>query len=67
LGNFQVRKMKDLFDYSIAHLNLFNLTQMSVSSAKSYSALMNEFRLEDEAKEDQKPMRSFMLYTKRAS
>ena len=64
LGNFQVKKLKDLFDYSIAHLNVFNLAKMNVTMHKSYSTLMKEFRLEDEAKMESKPMRSFVLYTK---
>lgn len=64
LGDFQIKKIKDLFEYSIAHLNLFKVSQMSISENKSYSMLMREFRLEDEAKSEQKPMRSFVLYTK---
>ncbi len=64
LGDLQVKKLQDLFEYSIAHLNLFNPSKMSVSTHKSYSALMREFRDEDAAKVVQKPMRSFVLYTK---
>ena len=67
LGNLQMKMLKDLFDYSIMHLNRFDLTQMSVSRQKSYSILTKEFRAADEAKQEQKPMRSFVLYTKRAS
>lgn len=64
LGDFQMKKIKDLFEYSVAYLNLFKTTQMSVSENKSYGLLVKEFRLEDEAKLEQKPMRSFVLYTK---
>jgi len=64
LGNLQIRHSKDLFDYAIAHLNLFDPTQMKTSVHKSFSLLMKEFRLEDLAKIEQKPMRSFVLYTK---
>ena len=64
LGNLQMRNLKDLFDYAIAHLNLFDQMQMKTSAQKSFSMLMKEFRLEDIAKLEQKPMRSFVLYTK---
>jgi len=37
---------------------------MSVNAHKSYSILMKEFKEEDAQKQEQKPMRSFVLYTK---
>ncbi len=64
LSGLQVRKIKDLFDYAIEHLNRFNTDNLKVSAAKSYSNLMKEFKSEDAAKEGVKPMRSFVLYTK---
>jgi len=64
LGNIQVKKAKDLFDYGVNHLNAFSQTRMMVNTHKSYSLLMKEFKEEDAQKEVQKPMRSFVLYTK---
>jgi len=64
LSGLQVKKIKDLYDYSIEHLNRFNLSNLSVSVHKSYSNLMKEFKDEDTLKDGQKPMRSFVLYTK---
>jgi len=67
LGNIQVKKAKDIFDYAIMHLNVFNESSLSTSQHKSYSVLMKEFKLEDALKEEVKPMRSFVLYTNKAS
>ncbi|PHR58961.1 MAG: hypothetical protein COA44_02100 [Arcobacter sp.] len=64
LGNIQVKQAKALFDYSIKHLSVFCESRMSVNPHKSYSILMKEFKDEDAAKDVQKPMRSFVLYTK---
>jgi len=64
LGGLQVKKIKDLYDYSIEHLNRFNTSSTSVSTHKAYSNLMREFKEEDAQKEGIKPMRSFVLYTK---
>jgi len=67
LGNIQVKKAKDIFDYSIMHLSVFNESSLSVGTHKSYSLLMKEFKLEDALKEEVKPMRSFVLYTNKTS
>lgn len=64
LGNIQVEKSKDIFDYAVKHLNAFNISRMPVNIDKSYSFLMKEFKIEDTQKQKQKPMRSFVLYTK---
>lgn len=64
LGDFQVKKIKDLFEYAISYLNVFKTREMRVSTSKCYNMLMREFKLEDAAKVEQKPMRSFVLYTK---
>jgi len=64
LGNIQIKKSKDIFDYAILHLGAFNESSLEVGKHKSYSLLMKEFKLEDALKEDVKPMRSFVLYTK---
>jgi len=64
LGNIQVKKAKDLFDYAVRHLNAFDEERVSTSMHKSYSLLMKEFKDEDAQKEEVKPMRSFVLYTK---
>ncbi|MDF1881347.1 hypothetical protein JHD50_08545 [Sulfurimonas sp. MAG313] len=63
-GNIQIKKLKDLFDYAIKHLNVFNESSLTISAHKSYSLLMKEFKEEDANKEEIKPMRSFVLYTK---
>lgn len=64
LGNIQVRKAQDIFNYSVTSLSVFNETNLPVNMHKSYSILMKEFKNEDASKEEQKPMRSFVLYTK---
>ncbi len=64
LANLQMKNIKDLYDYSIEQLNMFNMMQMSVSSHKSYDFLVKEFKDEDAEKIEQKPMRSFFLFTK---
>ena len=64
LGNIQIKRSKDLFDYAIKHLCVFSQGRMSVNAHKSYSLLMKEFKDEDMQKNEHKPMRSFVLYTK---
>jgi len=64
LGDFQMKKLQELFEYAIDHLSVFNLRKMTLSSHRVFNMLAKEFKLEDEAKEDEKPMRSFVLYTK---
>lgn len=64
LGNFQMKKMKALYEYSILHLCIFDISHLSVNINKSYDLITNEFKDKDERKEGIKPMRSFMLYTK---
>jgi DNA-directed RNA polymerase subunit RPC12/RpoP len=67
LGDIQTTKAKDLFDYAVVHLNKFNPSSFSLSAHKSYSLLIKEFKLHDEAKQGVRPMRSFVLYTNKAS
>ncbi len=67
LGDLQARKIKDLYSYAIHHHNRFNSKQLSISLDKSYNLLVKEFKEKDEAKEGLKPMRSFVLYTNKAS
>jgi len=64
LGDLQVKKIQDLFNYAILSLNKFNTDALNISMHKSYSVLMKEFKDSDAAKEGSKPMRSFVLYTK---
>lgn len=67
LGDIQTTKAKDIFDYSVKHLNKFNHTVLPSNIHKSYSLLIKEFKLHDQAKLGIKPMRSFVLYTNKAS
>ncbi len=67
LGNIQMRKSKDLYQYAIAHHNKFTNKALGVNLDKSYNLLVREFKTKDESKEGIKPMRSFVLYTNKAS
>lgn len=67
LGDIQTTKAKDLFDYAVVHLSKFNPSSLSLNAHKSYSLLIKEFKLHDEQKRGIKPMRSFVLYTNKAS
>lgn len=67
LADIQTTKAKDLFDYAVMYLNKFNPSSLSLSAHKSYSLLIKEFKLHDEQKRGVKPMRSFVLYTNKAS
>ncbi len=67
LGNIQMRKSKDLYQYAILHHNKFNAKALCVNLDKSYNLLVKEFREKDMSKEGIKPMRSFVLYTNKAS
>ncbi len=67
LGDLQARKIKDLYTYAINHHNRFSTKQLRVNLDKSYTLLVKEFKEKDEAKEGLKPMRSFVLYTNKAS
>lgn len=67
LGDIQMRKVKDLYTYAIHHHNRFNAKQLCVNLDKSYNLLVKEFKEKDEAKEGIKPMRSFVLYSNKAS
>lgn len=64
MGKLQVKKSRSLFEYAITHLNVFNPDNISLPANKVYTMLMREFKAEDAQKEEQKPMRSFVLYTK---
>lgn len=64
LSNLQMKNIKELYDYSIEQLNIFKMMQMNVSSHKSYNFLVKEFKDEDAEKTEEKPMRSFVLFTK---
>jgi len=67
LGDIQMRKAKDLYQYAILHHNKFNTKVLHVNLEKSYKLLVKEFKAKDESKEGIKPMRSFVLYTNKAS
>lgn len=67
LGDIQTTKAKDLFDYAVVHLNKFNPSSFALSAHKSYSLLIKEFKLHDEQKRGVRPMRSFVLYSTKAS
>jgi len=67
LGDIQMRKSKELYQYAINQHNKFNTKALCVSLDKSYNLLVKEFRAKDESKEGIKPMRSFVLYSNRAS
>lgn len=64
LGNFQIKKMKNLYEYAIISLNRFDMNRLKMSLNRSYDLLVKEFRQKDEEKEGIKPMRSFVLYTR---
>jgi len=64
LGKIQVKHSQELFEYAIKHLGAFSSARVSVNTHKSFSMLMKEFKEEDGAKDEHKPMRSFVLYTK---
>lgn len=64
LGNLQMKKLKGLYDYSIVHLNRFEIKRLKSDLNQSYAEVCKEFCLSDEKKEGIKPMRSFVLYTK---
>ena len=67
MGNFQMKKLRDLYTYAITHHNRFNEKSLSVNIEKSYKQLVKEFKDSDEKKEGIKAMRSFVLYSSKAS
>ena len=67
LGHFQMKKLRDLYTYAIKHHNRFNEKSLSVNIEKSYKQLVKEFKESDEKKEGIKAMRSFVLYSNKAS
>ncbi len=67
LGNFQMKKLRDLYTYAIMHHNRFNEKSLCVNLEKSYKQLVKEFKESDDKKEGIPEMRSFVLYSKKAS
>ena len=67
MGSFQMKKLRDLYTYAITHHNRFNEKSLAINIEKSYKILLKEFKDSDEKKEDIPAMRSFVLYSKKAS